>query len=77
MSLTKGITIENLPYSKLNEDDLTEDREFIENYLEELALLKEVPHWYLIPDPQLYFHNVRYVPFKSILNGFKVYGWVR
>ena len=51
--IDKGITIENLPYSKLNEADLTEDREFIENYLEELALLKEVPHWYLIPDPHL------------------------
>lgn len=51
--IDKGITIENLPYSKLNEEDLTEDRKFIENYLEELALLKEVPHWYLIPDPHL------------------------
>ena len=51
--IEKGITIENLPYSKLNEEDLTEDREFIKNYLEELALLKEVPHWYLIPDPDL------------------------
>ena len=49
----KGITIENLPYSKLNEEDLAEDREFIQNYLEELALLKEIPHWYLIPDPHL------------------------
>ena len=49
----KGIIIENLPYSKLNEDDLIEDESFIRNYLEELTLLKEIPHWYLIPDPDL------------------------
>ena len=48
----KGIIIENLPYSKLNEDDLTEDRVYTKLF-EELALLKEIPHWYLIPDPHL------------------------
>jgi hypothetical protein len=51
--IDKGITIENLPYSKLNEADLIEDESFIRDYLEELALLKEIPHWYLIPDPNL------------------------
>lgn len=51
--IDKGITIENLPYSKLNGDDLTKDLTFIQNYLQELALLKEVPHWYIIPDPNL------------------------
>jgi hypothetical protein len=51
--IDKGITIKNLPYSKINEADLTEDRSLVRDYLEELGSLKEIPHWYVIPDPHL------------------------
>ena len=51
--IDKGITIKNLPHAKLTPQELEEDRATIIDFLKGLALLKEVPHWYLLPDNDL------------------------
>ena len=52
-TIAKGITIEHLPYAKL-EPQKQEDRlSIIKDFLKQLALLKAIPSWYLVPDPDL------------------------
>ncbi len=51
--IDKGITIKNLPYAKLRPQELEEDKKVIVDFLKSLALLKGIPHWYLLPDDHL------------------------
>ena len=49
----RGITIADLPYAKLDDGELAKDYTAIKAYLTELAQLQDIPHWYLVPDPNL------------------------
>jgi hypothetical protein len=50
---SKGILIEELPYAKLNPAQQADYLAVVTQYLVELASLKDVPVWYLIPDSRL------------------------
>jgi hypothetical protein len=51
--LNKGINIKQLPYAKLDPSRQSEYLAMIKQYLMELATLKDIPGWYLLPDYQL------------------------
>jgi hypothetical protein len=50
---SKGMTIEELPYAKLDDTQQNDYLAVITQYLIELASLKDIPDWYLIPDHRL------------------------
>tara|TARA_A100001015_G_C15042544_1_gene740774 strand:- start:2679 stop:5198 length:2520 start_codon:yes stop_codon:yes gene_type:complete len=51
--IVKGITVKQLPYAKLNVGQQQEQLQVIQSFLQQLASLEGIPHWYLIPDPDL------------------------
>nr|VFK36479.1 MAG: hypothetical protein BECKSD772F_GA0070984_100217 [Candidatus Kentron sp. SD] len=51
--IEKGIRVKHLPYAKLQAETQAEYLRLVKGWLRELALLKGIPLWYLLPDPAL------------------------